>query len=201
LHSTWVKAHAITFAAWILLFLGQTILVTTQKIDVHRRLGAAGSVLAGLMVALVLGSVIAGFRASPARLPIEYFMVYVGVHVDIILFGTLVTAGLLLRHKPETPKRLMLLATIALLDAVTERLPLIGHISAYAPYAILDIFVLCGILYDFLSRGRVNRGYIWGGLVIFIFPPAARMTFAVTVPQTDRCWRADLEGPRRGVRL
>jgi hypothetical protein len=83
----------------------------------------------------------------------------------------------------------------------TERLPLIGHISAYAPYAILDIFVLCGILYDFLSRGRVNRGYIWGGLVIFIFPPAARMTFAVTVLQTDRCWRADLEGPRRGVRL
>ena len=122
-------------------------------------------------------------------------------NVDIIMFGTLVTAALLLRHRPETHKRLMFLATIALLDAVFERLPLTNRVSQYAPYAILDMFVLCWILYDFVSRGRVNRAYIWGGLVIFILPPAARMIFAVTVPQTDRCWRADLEGPRRGVRL
>ena len=183
LQSTWVKAHAAAFTAWILLFLCQTILVATQKIDVHRRLGVAGAVLAGLMIALGLGSAISGFLASPPRPPIEYFMLYVDVHVDIIMFGTLVTAGLLLRHRPETHKRLMFLATIALLDAVVERLPLVNRISQYAPYAILDMFVLCGILYDLVSRGRVNRAYIWGGLVIFILPPAARILFAAAVPQ------------------
>jgi len=182
LHSTWVKAHALTFTAWILLYLCQTILVTKQRIDIHRRLGMAGGILASVMVSLALGSAVAGFRASPPRPVLDYFMLYIVVHVDAILFGTLVTAGLLFRQTPEIHKRLMFLATIALLDAVTERLPLLGHISSYASYAILDVFVVCGILYDLLSRGQVSRAYLWGGPLIFIFPPAARIIFIVTVP-------------------
>jgi hypothetical protein len=182
LQSTWVKAHAVAFSAWILLYLCQSILVASRKIEVHRRLGIAGAVLASLMIALAAGSAISGFRASPARPLIEYVMLYVVVHVDIFMFATFVTLGLLLRGRPETHKRLMLLATIALLDAVTERLPGIAHISGYAHYVALDAFVLCGIVYDYISRGRVNPAYIWGGLIIVFFPPASRVLFATTVP-------------------
>jgi hypothetical protein len=182
LHSPWVKAHAGAFIAWILLFFCQTILVAKQRIDIHRRLGIVGGILAGLMISLALGSAFAGFHGSPPRPVLDYFMLYVVVHVDIIMFATLVTAGLLHRQRPETHKRLMFLATIALLDAVTERLPLVGHVSGYASYAILDMFVVCGILYDLWSRGQVNRAYLWGGLLIFIFPPASRIIFVATVP-------------------
>jgi hypothetical protein len=181
LQSTWVKAHMITFLAWILLYVCQNILIARQRVDLHRRLGVAGAILAGLMVALTAGRALAAFLASPQRPAIDYMMLYVVVHVDIILFGTLVAAALLLRRRPETHKRLMFLATIALMDAVVERLPLLGHISSYAPFAILDIFVLCGILHDLVSHGRVNRAY-WGGLAIFTFPPGARIAVAVIAP-------------------
>ena len=181
------EAHAVTFSAWILLYLCQSILVASRRIEVHRRLGIAGAVLASLMIALAAGSAISEFRASPARPLIEYVMLYVVVHVDIFMFATFVTLGLLLRERPETHKRLMLLATIALLDAVTERLPGIAHISGYAHYVALDAFVLCGIVYDYISRGRVNPAYIWGGLHHCLFPAGVEGTVRDSRAPSGRC--------------
>jgi hypothetical protein len=89
---------------------------------------------------------------------------------------------MLLRNRSETHKRIMFLATIALLDAATERLPGITHICPHAHYAIVDLFVVCGVVYDCVSMRRVNPAYIWGALIIFILPPASRMIFAITVP-------------------
>jgi hypothetical protein len=182
LHSLWVQAHALAFTCWILLFLTQTILVASQRTDLHRRLGIAGVFLAGLMIALALISAIGGFWNSPPRPFIDYVMLYGVVHVDIFMFTIFVTAGLLLRNQSETHKRIMFLATIALLDAVTERLPGIAHISPQAHYAIVDLFVVCGVVYDLVSLRRVNPAYIWGAPIIFILPPASRVIFAITVP-------------------
>jgi hypothetical protein len=76
----------------------------------------------------------------------------------------------------------MFLATVSLLDAVTERLPGIAHISPQAHYLVVDLFVVAGVVYDLMSLRRVNPAYLWGALVIFIAPPASRLIFIFTVP-------------------
>jgi len=181
LHSTWVKAHAFAFALWILLFLAQTILVASQRRDLHRRLGVCGIALAGIMIVLTIMSGIGVFLQSPPRPAIDTFMLSVVVHVDMIVFTILVTAGLLHRnHDREIHKRLMLLATIS----VGLRFPVVARLSGLniPHYVDQDLAVLVGILYDLVVRRRVNPAYIWGGLVILTLPPAADHIFRAVVP-------------------
>lgn len=45
-----IRVHAIVFSFWILLLIAQTSLVAGGRVDVHRELGIAGAVLAGVMV-------------------------------------------------------------------------------------------------------------------------------------------------------
>ena len=51
-------AHGILAAAWLLLFLTQATLVATHHLSLHRRLGAAGAVLALIMVVATYASVV-----------------------------------------------------------------------------------------------------------------------------------------------
>jgi hypothetical protein len=183
--STWVKIHVLTFSSWILLFFTQTVLVASRRTDLHRRLGVAGAILAGLMIAVTIEVSIEAVRQGRAVLtmqPFEALIFYTVPHVDIILFAILVTAALLFRGKPEIHKRLMLLATIALLDAVADRLPVIWRGGRNAHFVVQDMFVAAGIIYDLLSRGRVNPAYIWGGLLILICPPGAVLLYEHFIP-------------------
>jgi hypothetical protein len=186
--STWVKAHVAAFSCWILLFLTQTALVASHRTDIHRRLGVAGAILAGLMIALTVQISAGVFRQGRAMPGLEgsvlqELVFYVVPHVDIILFTVFVTAGILLRGKPEIHKRLMFLATIALLDAVADRLPVIWRGGRYAHFLVQDLFVAAGIINDLMSRQRVNPVYIWGGLLILICPPGAVFLYHSVIPE------------------
>jgi MFS family permease len=182
LDSTWVQAHVTTFGAWILLFFAQTVLIASHRADIHRRVGIFGAGLAGVMIALTVGAALGAFWTSQPRPGFEALVYFTAPHVDMIAFTIFVTAGLLLRNRPDTHKRLMLLATISLLDAVSERLPVIGHGGKYAHFAVQDMFVMAGIVYDLVSRERINPAYIWGGFIILLLPPAAVVIFTVVIP-------------------
>ena len=45
-----VVLHGSLFSAWILFFLSQVSLVSAGRLDLHRRLGAVGALLAGAMI-------------------------------------------------------------------------------------------------------------------------------------------------------
>jgi hypothetical protein len=181
LHSTWVQVHAFLFTSWILLFFTQAVLVASRRVDLHRKLGIAGAILAGLMVVITVISGVSGYYNSPPRPVIEYIMLYIVVHVDAIDFTIFAAAGLLIRKKdPQAHKRLMFLATIA----VGSRFPVLGKLLKMDLHHYWDecAFVLGGMLYDYVSRGRVHRVYIWGGLIILILPVGAEYIFDKTVP-------------------
>jgi hypothetical protein len=185
--SIWVKAHIIAFSGWLLLFLTQSVLVASHRTNVHRRLGVAGAVLAGSMIALTVQISVEVFRqgrAMPAldATVFQSFVFYIVPHVDLVLFTIFVVAGLLFRGKPETHKRLMFLATIALLDAVADRLPIIWRGGRNAHFLVQDMFVAAGIVHDLMSRRRVNPVYIWGGLMILICPPGALFLYHLVIP-------------------
>jgi hypothetical protein len=87
----------------------------------------------------------------------------------MMVFVVLVGSALYYRRRPETHKRLMLLATISILDAATARWPFtFVTASTWAYYVTADIFMLAAVTYDLISRRRVHPANIWGGLFVVV---------------------------------
>lgn len=181
LHSNWVKVHVFLFTSWIFVFLVQATLVATHRTDLHRKFGIIGAAVCGLMILITVGGAISAFVNSPPRPAFDHFMLHVVVHVDAIDFGILAIAGILFRNRDsETHKRLMFLATVV----VAARFPFLGSFfkTKWHHYVDQDAFFVIGVLYDLITRGRVNKAYIWGGLIFVLMPPLADYSFRILVP-------------------
>jgi hypothetical protein len=138
-----VHLHGIVFAAWTLLFLGQTVFIGRDRINMQRGLGIAGAGLACLMGVLGYEIAIAGARrgflgqfpderGSPSD-PLAFLIIGLG---DLLLFLVFFTLGLYYRSQPEVHKRLMLLAPIDVLPAAVTRIPL-GAARLPVPFTLL----------------------------------------------------------------
>ena len=161
------KLHGAVFLSWVVLFLAQTVLIARRRRDLHRRLGIVGAVLAGAMVVVGTAIAIVSMRhnfAGGNERALSFFAIPVG---DMLGFTILVAAAFAWRGQPETHKRLMLLATISVLDAAVARWPI--AIMAKGPvafFAATDLCIAAGVVFDLASRGRVHRAYVCGGLLI-----------------------------------
>jgi len=121
---SWViHVHGAVFSAWILLFIMQTAFVSVGRVDIHRRLGVFGFVLACLM--LILGTCAAtdALRREVTDVGTDAETFYGGNILQMIAFGTLTGFAFRLRRNPAAHKRLILLATILLMDAPISRWP------------------------------------------------------------------------------
>ena len=118
------KVHGAIFLSWVLLFLLQTVLVARHRTDLHRKLGVVGLVLAVAMVvagtAIAIVSLRYHFAAGNQR-ALSFFAIPMG---NMLIFPILVAAAFVWRRRPETHQRLMLLATISVIDAAVARWPL-----------------------------------------------------------------------------
>jgi hypothetical protein len=166
-----VHAHGALFTAWVLLFIVQTALVASRRVEVHRRLGLAGAALAAAMV--VVGTFIAIATAArgsaPAGVdPLAFLIIPI---FDMVLFATFVAAALALRRDKEAHKRLMLLAYVSIVVAAVARLPGVLPLGPAVFFGLSFLFVVLAGIYDFLSRRRVHNVYMWGGALIAISVP------------------------------
>jgi len=166
----YLELHGIVFTAWIVALVAQTTLVAVRRVDLHRRLGWAGVVVAALMVVMaVTAGILSGRRDVAAGHEAEALSFLTVPFFDIGVFLVLVTAAVRYRREPETHKRLMLLATINILDAAVSRWPLaIMSTSPHAYFLVTDGFVVIAIAYDLVSRRRVHPAYLWGGLLMLV---------------------------------
>jgi hypothetical protein len=170
-----LHVHGLVFTCWPLLLLLQTVLVAAGRTKMHRRLGVAGGVLASLMV--VLGPIVAVHAAKRkidsdmAALPeLMFLAIPLG---DILVFSILIAAGFAYRRKPETHKRLMIVATIGILPPAVARLPL-AFIQTAGPlgyFGLADIVLLSCVAYDTATRRQMHPAYLWGGLMIVASQP------------------------------
>ena len=157
-----VHIHAVAFTLWIVLFITQISLVAARRVDVHRRLGLLGFVLAILMV--VLGTVTASDRlarhvAQPETDSVEEVRAFYAVPLgDMLMFSTFTYFAYRNRFQPAVHKRLMWFATLSLLDAGFDRWPV------FDPYPLSLVNVICFaplllllIGYDWWSTGKVQR--------------------------------------------
>lgn len=181
------QIHGAVFTAWMILFVTQTSLIASRRVAVHRRLGIAGAVLAGIMVIVgYLTAVAAAGRgaAPPGADPLAFLSVPL---FDLVLFTTFVTAAVLRRRDKETHKRLMLLAYISIIAAGVARLP---GLLPYGPFMFFGIgygLSLIGAVYDLWSRGTIHRVYYWGIALLAISVPGRLLL------STTGAWRSFAE--------
>jgi hypothetical protein len=166
-----IHIHGALFTAWVLLFITQTALISTRRVAVHRRLGVFGSLLAA---AMVIAGVSAGIElgrrggAPPGIDALSFMAVPLG---DMVMFAGFIAAALLRRRDKEAHKRLMLLAYAAILGAPAARLPGVLPYGPFAFYAVGFVILFAGVIYDYVSRGRVHPVYIWGGGLLVLSVP------------------------------
>ena len=163
----YLQVHGAAFSAWMMLFLTQTSLVAARRTDVHRRLGWAGAALAVFMVLIAItAAILSGRRNFAAGLENEALTFLTTPFFSMVVFLALVATAVYHRRAPE---RLMLLATISILDAATARWPIaIVQTSSWAYYGFADLFIAAALVYDLVSRRRIHPAYIWGSLVIVV---------------------------------
>lgn len=176
--------HAALFTGWVLLFITQTALVASHRVTVHRRLGAAGAILAAAMILVGTSTALEMAKrggAPPGVEPLAFLAVPI---FDMVLFATFVIAALILRRNKETHKRLMLLAYISIIVAAVARLPGVLPLGPLVFFGLGYLLVVVAVLYDLVSRHRVHRVYLWGGVLMVASVPV-RLMLSDTGP-----WRA-----------
>lgn len=167
---SWViHVHGAAFTSWILMLIVQTSLVSMGRTDIHRRLGRIAFGLACVMV--VLG-VMAGtdlLRRNGAAMNAGAKAFYAATTGDMVIFGTLLYFAFRERFNPAAHKRLILIATITLLEAPINRWPF--EIFQQSPWMIDVVaysFLVLMVAYDLWSTHRVHRATIWGGLFLVV---------------------------------
>ena len=166
--------HGVLFTSWLLLLIVQVTLVTVRRTDIHRRLGIAGGVLAVLMVcAGILMSLNTVWRTTNRTDALQAIRFLTIPFFDMVVFAILVAAAFYYRRKPEFHKRLMVVATIAILPAAISRIPLtfIRSNGALAFFGLADLLLVACVLYDCVVYRRLQPAYLWGGLLLIASHP------------------------------
>jgi hypothetical protein len=188
--SSLLHVHGAVFTTWVLFFLAQTTLVATGRTYLHRRMGVAGAVLAGLV--LIVGTAVAILKAKGGTSPIPGVppLAFLAIPLfEMVVFALLVGAALYYRHRLEAHKRLMTLSMITLLPAPIARLPF-DLLKAGPPafFGLADLFILAMLVYDLVTRKRVHPATIWGGLLIVASQPLRLMIAGTSTWMTIASW-------------
>jgi hypothetical protein len=160
----WV--HAGLFICWLAVFVAQTALVRSRRLNWHYGLGMAAIALMGAMFAIGIVTTITMRKFDMAHDPHETAEFLSIPFNDVIVFTGLAAAGLYWRRRDkETHRRLMLVATCVLTGAGFARFPgLIGSRTAYA-YVCADGLILLAIARDLIVIRRVHPAYLYGLLI------------------------------------
>lgn len=151
-----IHVHGVIFVGWMALLLAQVSLVFTERVRLHRRVGNIGIaygalvLVVGLAVSLV--APVLHVRAGEWTLDRAAGFVLLPL-VDMVLFAGFFGAAIAYRRAPETHKRLILAATVALAFAAVARM------SFRSPAVFLLIWLsplFAAMAFDVFTRRRVH---------------------------------------------
>jgi hypothetical protein len=169
-------AHGLALTGWYLLFAVQAGLAAAGRVALHRRLGIAGVLIAVAVIATsaaaIAGSVprttVSMTLAGADTAEIEQALrgigaALVGASGGLVLFTAFVAAGVLLRRSPAAHKRLMVLASLAVLVPALSPNRFLGELLAPFPPTVLHLALLGGLVwYDLATTRRVHAATWWG---------------------------------------
>lgn len=180
-----VQLHGVVMTAWMLFFLLQTTLVRTARVDLHRRWGMVGLMLAGAVGATGLATAMTTLGAGRLdhSVPVSVFLVFpIGLS---LMFWLLIGCAAYWVRDLQTHKRLMLLGTLAAMATPIARMRL-PFLPPAALGGNLAVIALIGplVVHDLMLLKRIHPATLWGGGFIAAMLPL-RLLLAQTAP-----WKA-----------
>jgi hypothetical protein len=162
-----LQLHGIALTGWFGLVFVQAAAMTAGRRDLHRRLAWLAALILPAVVAtsLFINTRLARTLVS-ARDPENMFVW--GNYMSLVAFVGLVTAAIALRRRPDAHRRLLLMASIAIVGPAFARLsfwPVFGLGVEGAPaFAIGGLLLLLALAlgFDRVRRGRVHPA-TWAG--------------------------------------
>ncbi len=172
--------HGLLFSLWTLFFLSQALLMANRRLKTHRAWGLFGISLATAMLFTGMAVAIQGLQS---RLEAGYgdaARAFTIVPISgVLMFAGFVTAALLNLRRPEWHKRLMLVATTAILQAAVARFfflaatgggpgarPGLGPPnpieSTMMAGVLVEMLIAAAMVHDWRSHGRIHPAYLWG---------------------------------------
>ncbi|HXW92171.1 MAG TPA: hypothetical protein VEK33_16595 [Terriglobales bacterium] len=151
--------YGAAFSDWIVFFMFQSVLVRTRNIKWHRFFGWFGATLGAAMVLLGTATAIVMGCFDTYRHHLsgaELFLVI--PFFDMTAFGTFFALAVVWRKKPELHRRLIFIATCALLDAPFARFDFIFNHSllVLSPDPVIGL----GVVRDLLVNRSIHRIYL-----------------------------------------
>jgi hypothetical protein len=177
-----IHVHGAAFTLWMTLLVVQIGLISAKKLAWHKKLGLFGFGLSVAMVILGLLAATDALHRGSAPLGLTPKTFYVVPISDMLVFSVLVYFAYKARKQPAAHKRLILIATIGLMDAAVGRWP-VAFLQANpkAQDLVPFGFLLVVILYDLISLKRVHKATIWASAFVVVVH-LARVPIAFTPP-------------------
>ena len=164
-----IHVHAAVYLGWLALLITQSALAARGKIALHRRVGSLGIAYAGLV--LLLG-VIVSFALPVIHLragdwtmdrAASFLPIPLG---DMVLFGGFFGAAVAYRGRPQIHKRLVVLASVAVMFAAVGRVWFVETDAVRLSLWYLPVLVAMG--YDLFTTRRVHPVYLIGAAVMAV---------------------------------
>jgi hypothetical protein len=167
--STAVLIHGIVLSFWFVAFFMQNVLVSVRRVELHRTLGW-GIALIGV------GVVISGWDVTFSRVAEQTLMSRTAWSnfVSLVAFTIFLTLAIATRRNAETHKRLMLLASISIIQ------PALARVFRWPVFAGMDatplelsvgasfLFVLALVIYDMRKFRKIHNVTLAGGLFFIV---------------------------------
>ncbi len=175
---TLVIAHGLALTLWVVMMMVQPALVVKRRYALHMLVGKLGAALAACIVMLGVTLSIEWLRIDPSRMA-PWFMTarsFMAVpFISTLIFAGFVATGILNRRRPEIHRPMMLLATLTVISAATDRIPEIVSLfdrtvwgATFGPF--FPALVIGGVLLimKWVLTGSHDRYFAagWAGLVL-----------------------------------
>ncbi|MEL6300920.1 MAG: hypothetical protein AAFV47_06965 [Pseudomonadota bacterium] len=186
---THILIHAVSLTAWFVWFVGQSAMIQTGRVRLHRTLGIVGALIGAVCVftgPLATTTAIESLLATgvswesdmseePTRgiegISVAQFgpALVFGNIASTIAFAVLLAAGVHFRNRRDFHKRLMLLASISFIGPAISRIarwPVFrGEDGLFIPVAFGGLLMAIW-LYDRRSLGYIHKATLLGSLTL-----------------------------------
>jgi hypothetical protein len=178
-----LHVHGAIMTLWILVFLAQAVLAAKGNLKFHRKLGLISAALGVLVfVSIAIATIHAKIAYSPPVGDNDAWGILAQQLYGLVLFGLFFTWGITVRKNAAPHKRLLLIATIVLVQAAVDRIRFLPQPALYVRFIYLDILLIPLFIYDIFTIRRIHKITMIGTVWIVIFQ------FAVTMAWGSPAW-------------
>lgn len=164
-----IHVHGAVFTLWFVLLLVQAFLIPAGRVHWHRSLGLASYGVAGLVVVFGVLAATDALRRGVAVGSNDLSTSYAISMMDMVAFAMVILFSYLARRRPDAHKRLVLFATLSIMDAALDRWPYekVGLNFSAHTWTYLG-FLLLPVVYDLFSLHRLHRSTLWAGPLVYV---------------------------------